>query len=64
MDSKFGFKNSSETINLECDEILSLDNSIRFVAMCSKEGKMLNVKYREDITPLLNDKELLYSNKV
>ncbi len=61
MDSKFGFKNSSETLNLECNEILSLDNSIRFVAMCSKEGKMLNVKYREDITPLLNDKELLYS---
>ena len=61
MDSKFGLKNRSETISLECNEILSLDNSIRFVAMCSKEGKMLNVKYREDITPLLNEKELLYS---
>ncbi len=61
MNSKFGLKNRSETISLECNEILSLDNSIRFVAMCSKEGKMLNVKYREDITPLLNEKELLYS---
>ncbi len=61
MDSKFGLKNRSETISLECNEILSLDNSIRFVAMCSKEGKMLNVKYRQDITPLLNEKELLYS---
>jgi len=61
MDSKFGIKNSSETISLECNEILSSDNSIRFVAMCSKEGKMLKIKYREDITPLLNEKELLYS---
>ena len=61
MDSEFDLKNHSETINLECNEILSLDNSIRFVAMCSKEGKMLDVQYREDITPLFNEKELLYS---
>lgn len=61
MEPGFGLKNSSEIINLECDEILSLDNSLRFVAMCSKEGKMLNVKYREDISPLLSEKELLYS---
>lgn len=61
MDSKFNFQNSSEMIKLECNEILALDNSIRFVAMCSKEGKMLNVKYREGISPLLNEKELLYS---
>ncbi len=61
MDSEIDLKNYSETINLECDKILSLDNSLRFVAMCSKEGKMLDVKYREDITPLFNEKELLYS---
>ena len=61
MEPGFGLENSSEIINLECDEILSLDNSLRFVAMCSKEGKMLNVKYREDISPLLSEKELLYS---
>lgn len=61
MVSEFGLKNQSETIDIECNEILSLDNSIRFVAMCSKEGKMLDVKYRKDITPLFNEKELLYS---
>jgi hypothetical protein len=61
MDSEIDLKNYSETINLECNKILSLDNSLRFVAMCSKEGKMLDVKYREDITPLFNEKELLYS---
>ena len=61
MDSEFGLNNSPETINLECNEILALDNSVRFAAMCSKEGKMLDVKYREDITPLFNEKELLYS---
>lgn len=61
MGSEFGLNNSPETINLECNEILALDNSIRFVAMCSKVGKMLDVKYREDVTPLFNEKELLYS---
>jgi len=61
MDSKISNNDSSESIQLECKEILSLDNSIRFVGMCSKEGKMLNVKYREEITPLLSDRELLYS---
>ncbi len=53
--------NDSANIQLECEEILSLDNSIRFVGMCSKEGKLLNVKYRDEITPLISDKELLYS---
>lgn len=53
--------NDSEMMNIKCSNILSVDNSIRFVAMCSKGGKMLNVKYREGISPLLNEKELLYS---
>ena len=61
MVSDSSLKNPSEIINFKCSEILPLDNSIRFVAMCSKQGKMLDVKYREDITPLLNEKELLYS---
>ena len=54
-------KSQSESINLQCKDILLVDNSIRFVAICSKEGKMLEIKYREDISPLLNEKELLYS---
>ena len=53
--------NHSKSINLQCKDILLTDNSIRFVAICSKEGKMLEVKYREDVSPLLNEKELLYS---
>ena len=53
--------NDSANIQLECKEILTLDKSIRFVGMCSKEGKLLNVKYRDEITPLISDKELLYS---
>jgi len=61
MDPKFSNKDSSENIQLECKEILSLDTSIRFVGMCSKEGKLLNVKYRDGITPLIPDRELLYS---
>ena len=61
MDSKFSNKDSSENIQAECKEILSLDSAIRFVGMCSKEGKLLNVKYRDGITPLISDRELLYS---
>jgi len=61
MDPKIFNKNSSENMQLECKEILSLDNSIRFVGMCSKEGKLLNVKYRDGITPLITDRELLYA---
>ena len=53
--------NDSANIQLECQKILSLDKSIRFVGMCSKEGKLLNVKYRDEMTPLISDKELLYS---
>ena len=60
MASKFS-KDPPMNIQLECNEILSLDNSIRFVGMCSKEGKLLNVKYRDGITPLISDRELLYS---
>lgn len=61
MNSGRSRKNLSETINYECSEILTLDNSIRCVAMCSKKGEMLNVKYRNDVSPLLNEKESLYS---
>ena len=55
------FEISSEKSNFECNEILSLDNSIRFVGIVSKKGKILNLKYRKEISPLLSDKELLYS---
>ncbi|MFB5630211.1 MAG: hypothetical protein ACE5RN_01320 [Nitrosopumilaceae archaeon] len=61
MDSEEYRDTLSKTNNFECNQILTLDNSIRFVAMCSKNGKMLNVKYRNDVSPLLNEKELLYS---
>ena len=53
--------NDSADMQSESKEILSLDNTIRFVGMCSKEGKLLNVKYRDDVTPLISDRELLYS---
>lgn len=61
MHSDISNKDSLKNIQSECKKILSLDNSIRFVGMCSKEGKLLNVKYRDEIIPLISDKELLYS---
>lgn len=58
MNSEFLDKQNME---LKCQEVLSLDRSIRFVGVCSNEGKLLNIKYRDQIHPLLSDKELLYS---
>ena len=52
---------NKRTQNIDCEQILGLDKSIRFVGMCTKNVKLLNVKYREGISPLLSEKELLYS---
>ena len=46
---------------IKCEEVLGLDDSIRFVGACSKQGQLIDVKYREGINPLLSDRELLYS---
>lgn len=49
----------SAQINFE--KIFSFDESIRFLGLCSKRGKILDVKYRKGVSPLISDKELLYS---
>ena len=50
---------SNPKINFE--KIFDFDESIRFLGLCSKKGKILDVKYRQGISPLISDKELLYS---
>lgn len=40
-----------------CDEVISLDDSIRFAGISDKEGKLLAVSERQNLKPLLSDEE-------
>ena len=40
-----------------CDEVISLDDSIRFAGISDKEGKLLAVSERKNLKPLLSDEE-------
>ena len=40
-----------------CDEMISLDDSIRFAGISDKEGKLLAVSQRQNLKPLLSDEE-------
>jgi hypothetical protein len=47
-------------INLKdiCDQILSLDGSIRFAGIANKMGKVIAHKFRSDAAPMLSFEEL------
>ncbi|MEO9321817.1 MAG: hypothetical protein ABI361_14215 [Nitrososphaera sp.] len=36
-----------------CDDILSLEGDLRFVCICSMQGRIVAIQYREDAIPLL-----------
>jgi hypothetical protein len=40
-----------------CDEVISLDKSIRFAGISDKEGKLLSVSQRHTLKPLLTPEE-------
>jgi hypothetical protein len=40
-----------------CDEVISLDKSIRFAGISDKEGKLLAVSQRKNLKPLLTEEE-------
>lgn len=40
-----------------CDEVISLDNSIRFAAIADEDGKLLSTSHRKDLKPLLGPEE-------
>jgi hypothetical protein len=40
-----------------CNQIISSDNSVRFVGIADKYGKQVAVKYRDGLVPLLNQTE-------
>ncbi|HEY9386389.1 MAG TPA: hypothetical protein VIP70_05070 [Nitrososphaeraceae archaeon] len=47
------------TIDLHnvCEQIIELDNTIRFTGIPNKFGKQIVVEYRKGLTPLLTDTE-------
>ena len=61
MSTNFNSKAEISNPKINFDKIFGFDESIRFLGLCSKKGKILEVKYRQGITPLISDKELLYS---
>jgi hypothetical protein len=40
-----------------CNEVISLNDSIRFAGISDKEGKLLAVSQRRNLKPLLSDEE-------
>jgi len=50
-------------MELICNEIISLDNKIRFVGIISELGKVQAATIREDIDPLVSekDREMLFT---
>ena len=50
-------KNKTNLFQKVCDEVISLDESIRFAGISDKEGKLLAVSERQNLKPLLSDEE-------
>ncbi len=51
-------KNISDSIKINiCEEIFTIDNSIRFVGLVNKEGEVIEGGFRKGIEPLLNQNE-------
>ena len=49
--------------DFSCEKIFLLDDSIRFVGVFSTDGPLLDLKYRDNINPLLSDDVLKNSVK-
>jgi hypothetical protein len=52
-----GMKPKANLFQNVCDEVISLDDSIRFAGISDKEGKLLAVSQRQNLSPLLSDEE-------
>ena len=51
-------KNISNSVKLNiCEEIFTIENSIRFVGLVNKEGEVIEGGFRKGIEPLLNQNE-------
>ena len=47
--------------DLDFDTIFECDSSIRFVGVCTLQGKLLDAQYRDGISPLLSDRGLQFA---
>ncbi|MDX1595916.1 MAG: hypothetical protein R3327_03150 [Nitrosopumilaceae archaeon] len=47
--------------DFDCTSVLNLDEGIRFVGVCSKNGLLLDFSYRDEINPLLATDDLKLS---
>ena len=54
---------SEPKADFSCEKIILLDDSIRFVGGSSTDGNLLDLKYRDNINPLLSDGVLKNSVK-
>ena len=52
---KFGMPDSR--LQDVCDQVIELDNSIRFAGFASNTGKLISYKYRKGLEPLLRSNE-------
>ena len=65
--SSIGINLAQKTINkndirdLDFDSIFEIDESIRFVGVCTKDGRLLDAQYKNGIKPLLTDSGLQLS---
>jgi hypothetical protein len=50
-------KRKSSLFQKVCDEVISLNDSIRFAGISDKEGKLLAVSERQNLKPLLSNEE-------
>ena len=47
--------------DLDFNSIFELDDSIRFVGVCTKDGRLLDAQYKNGVKPLLTDSGLQLS---
>jgi len=52
---------SNSCIDLDFKSIFELDNSIRFVGICSTDGRLFDAHYRDGIKPLITNSILQQS---
>ena len=50
-------KHKTSLFQKVCDEVISLNDSVRFAGISDKEGKLLAVSERQNLKPLLSNEE-------
>lgn len=48
---------TENSMNILCEQIRNLDNSIRFVGVANRMGTLLATSYRDNLIPLMNESE-------